>query len=286
MPTMQRLSISSTRFLLLGTLAVGLTAAPEARAGAIVSGFNSSSLAANDDDSTESTPIGFTVNFFGESFNQLFVNNNGNVTFDYELSGFTPFDLTSTSRQIIAPFFADVDTSGTDSQIVTYGTGTFDGHAAFGVNWVDVGYFYAASDKLDSFQLLLVDRSDTGAGNFDIVFNYDQIQWETGSASDGSDGLGGFSARAGFSNGTGTDGTFYEIAGSAANGAFLDSNTQTGLIYNSIGSTVNGRYVFAARNGDITPQPAVPEPATLAMSGTAALIGLAIAARRRARTAA
>jgi hypothetical protein len=37
-------------------------------------------------------------------------------------------------------------------------------------------------DKLATFELLLVDRSDTGAGNFDVEFNYDTVQWETGDA--------------------------------------------------------------------------------------------------------
>src|SRR6516162_5841169 len=34
-------------------------------------------------------PIGFTVNFYGASFGSLYVNNNGNVTFDSPLSEFT-----------------------------------------------------------------------------------------------------------------------------------------------------------------------------------------------------
>ena len=57
----------------------------------------------------------------------------GNVTFDSSLSSFTPFDLTSTGRQIIAPFFADVDTRRA-GDAVTYGTGTYEGQDAFGVN--------------------------------------------------------------------------------------------------------------------------------------------------------
>jgi hypothetical protein len=50
------------------------------------------------------------------------------------------------------------------------------------------------------FQLVLIERSDTGAGNFDFEFNYDQIQWEARNASGGVNGLGGSSARAGFSS--------------------------------------------------------------------------------------
>ena len=82
------------------------------------------------------------------------------------------------------------------------------------MNWVNVGYYAAHADKLNSFQLLLVDRSDQGAGSFDIVFNYGQIQRETGDASGGSAGLGGTPARVGFSSGTGAAGTSTEFNGS------------------------------------------------------------------------
>ncbi|WP_337174623.1 nidogen-like domain-containing protein [Paludisphaera sp.] len=279
MPNVQSLGFAALRRLVFGAVALGLAAAPAAHAAAVVPGFNSNTLPRNDDGSTGLVSIGFDVNFYGENFSQLYVNNNGNVTFDAALGTFTPFPLTDTARQIIAPFFADVDTRGSGSAEVTYGAGTFDGRQAFGVNWVDVGYFGSHFDKLNSFQLILVDRSDTGAGNFDIIFNYDQIQWETGDASQGSGGLGGFSARVGYSNGTGDPGTFFELPGSAVNGAFLDSNLSTGLIYNSIGSDVDGRYIFNARNGTVIPT--IPEPASLVMSGMAALVGATIAWRRR-----
>ena len=65
------------------------------------------------------------------------------------------------------------------------------------------------------------------AGNFDIYFNYDRIEWEAGDASGGSNGLGGISARAGYSNGSGSA---LELTGSGVAGSFLDSNTTGGLI--------------------------------------------------------
>jgi len=140
------------------------------------------------------------VNFYGFPRESLWVNNNGSVTFDRSLSTYTPFGLASTSAEIIAPFFADVDTRAAASQTVRYGWGntTYEGHRAFCVNWVDVGYYSGHTDKLNSFQLLLVNREDSSdPGDFDIVFNYDKVQWETGDASGGSGGLGGTSAVAG-----------------------------------------------------------------------------------------
>src|SRR3990167_5470873 len=138
------------------------------------------------------------------------------------------------------------------------------GHAAFGVNWIGVGYYPSQTDKLNSFQLIITDRSDTGAGNFDFEFNYDQILWETGSASGGSNGFGGDSARAGWSNGVSAS---YEINGSAVNGGLLDSNGGTGLIHNSLNSNTAGQYVFNVRNGTVIPQVPVPGALVLFLSG-------------------
>ena len=260
---------------------LGLGMALPAFGAAIVPGFDDFTLAPNDDASTGLVNIGFDANFFGLTFNSLYVNNNGNVTFDSTLSAFTPFDLTSTGRQIIAPFFADVDTRNHGNP-VTYGQGTFNGMQAFGVNWIDVDYFASSAThtNLNSFQLVLVERSDIAAGDFDIIFNYDKIQWETGTVSGGnSDGLGGNSARVGFSNGTGLDGSFFELDGSAINGAFLDGGSNA-LISNRLNSDVDGRYVFRARSGgiDTTPTP-VPAPATLALM----LAGLVLLQRRMFR---
>ncbi|MDX1676686.1 nidogen-like domain-containing protein [Arsukibacterium sp.] len=262
---------------------LSLTTALTSQASIIEPGFNSSTLAPNDDESTGAVNIGFDVNFFGLTFSQLFVNNNGNVTFDNALSAYTPFDLTSTGRQIIAPFFADVDTRFAGDP-VTYGTGSFGGMLAFGVNWLNVDYYAssAAHTNRNSFQLILVDRSDIAAGDFDIIFNYDQIQWETGTASSSggdANGLGGNSARVGYSNGTGNAGSFFELAGSAVNGALLDGGSNA-LVSNRLNSRSDGRYIFNARNGAIdTPPTSVPEAHTFAIFGLGLI--LITAMRRR-----
>ncbi|MEE4120357.1 MAG: nidogen-like domain-containing protein [Paracoccaceae bacterium] len=264
------------RFAISAVSAVlGLTvAATAADAAPIRSGFDSNTLAANDDGSTGAVNIGFTVDFFGVNYSQLFVNNNGNVTFDTSLGTFTPFDLLSTSTPIIAPFFADVDTRV--GNVVTYGTGTVNGRDAFGVNWIDVGYFSQNTDKLNSFQLVLTERFDTGPGNFDIEFNYEQIEWETGDFSGGTGGLGGNSARVGYSNGVSEA---LELTGSAVNGAFLDGGPNALISNSNIG--VDGRYLFTAREGTVQPS-AVPVPAALPLmlAGIGAL-GLARRAQRR-----
>ena len=215
-------------------------------------GFSNNILPGNDDDSTGSVPMNLTLNFFGVQVSSVFVNNNGNVTFDSPLGTFTPFPLTSTNQQIIAPYFSDVETDFPTSGLVTYGNDTVNGRPAFGVNWPNVEYFgEGPATLLNLFQVVLVDRSDVGAGDFDIEFNYNQVQWETGDASGGTGGLGGSSARVGYSNGSQTAGSFFELPGSGVPGSFLDTNTTTGLIYNDLNSTQPGRYLFQVRGGTV-----------------------------------
>ena len=220
----------------------------------ILPGFNANTLGPIDDfPSSPATALGFAANFFGTTYNNVFVNNNGNVTFNAPLSTFTPFSLLTTATPIIAPFFADVDTRSGNT--VTYGTGIVGGRPAFGVNWLGVRHFSAAGGGANglpdnTFQLVMVDRGDTGVGNFDFEFNHQQIQWESGTASGGNAlGLGGFSARAGYSNGVATS---LELPGSAVNGALLDTGpAATSLVQNSLNSIHPGRYIFFARGGGI-----------------------------------
>ena len=95
---------------------------------------------------------------------------------------------------------------------------------------------------------MLIDRSDINPGDFDIEFNYGQIQWESGDANPGSqNGLGGETARAGYSNGSGQ--FFVELDGSATPGALIDGGS------NSLSELTNvnepGRYILTVRNGEV-----------------------------------
>jgi Nidogen-like len=245
-----RISLARLGALLVLSVALSLASASAASAGAVqaLPGCTENTLDANDDSSTAAVTLPFSIDFFGDEYTQLYVNNNGNVTFDGPQSTFTPFDFTISGIPMIAPFLADVDTRGVGSGVVTYGTDTVDGKAAFCVNWVDVGYFSAQADKLNSFQLLLVQQGTEG--DFDIVLNYDKVQWETGSASGGSGGFGGTPAAAGWANG---DGEHFDLRpGSFDSMALLDSNGSTGLIHGMLASTQPGRYVFPVRNATVS----------------------------------
>lgn len=219
-------------------------------------------LAPNDDGSSQASERVFfpqPLNFFGAEQRFAYVNNNGNITFVNPLSTFTPFGIASGTTPIIAPFFADVDTrapSGGHGGKVTYGVAldaqAFGGRNVSCFTWEGVGYFSTHTDKRNTFQLLIVDRSDVAPGDFDIYFNYAQLQWETGDASGGSGGFGGTPVRAGFSAGTpDVDDSFFEFACSGVSRACLDGDAG-GLRSTSTNTTIRGRHIFRVRGGAAT----------------------------------
>ena len=162
---------------------------------------------------------GITID--GVTYTDFYVNTNGNVTFGSGLSTYTPLQITGANREIIAPFWADVDTRNpTDAngnEIPNPGNVYWDYNAARDsiiVTWEDVGYFSRHIDRLSSFQLEMIDR---GCGNVEIIFRYEDINWTAGDASGGENGLGGIPARAGFSLGD----TYFELPASGIEGAML-----------------------------------------------------------------
>ncbi|MBS0504779.1 MAG: PEPxxWA-CTERM sorting domain-containing protein [Proteobacteria bacterium] len=269
---------------LLTVTAFSVAALSAPASAAVVSGFNSTLLPAQDDQATGPQALGFIANFFGNSRTATYISSNGYVTFNTSQDDYTPVGLGAsyTGQPIIAAFYADVDNE--EGGTIGYGSGTFNGRAALGVTWNEVGVYGGTSDdKRNTFQLLLVDRADTGAGNFDIVFNYDKIQWETGSAggSNGTNGLGGNSASVGYNAGTGGQAnTFFQLAGSQTPGSFIDGRPFALASNSNVG--IAGRYLFQVRDGNVTPPPGVPEPASWAMMiGGFGLLGAAVRRARR-----
>lgn len=245
------MSVRAAQRILLGLVVVsalvgGVLSSPPSQAAqsAIIPGCTGVTLAANDDESSERITLPFTVKFGNRSFSGLWVNNNGNVTFDEPLRDYTPFGLERTERQIIAPFFADVDTRAAGSRVVTAGPARYAGRPAYCVNWLGVGYYDSHDDLTNSFQLVLVDRSDVSPGAFDIVFNYGRLLWETGDASDGDQGRGGVSAAVGFSNG---DEQYFQMPGSLRPGSFVDDGTDPLAANTNAG--VPGRFRWQMRGG-------------------------------------
>jgi Ca2+-binding RTX toxin-like protein len=219
-------------------------------------GFGEDFLDRNDDGSTaqiDITPIFEDgLNFFGTVYSGLWINNNGSVTFANPRSTFTPDVITGVSNNPeITPFFADVDTRG--GEVMPTPGGNSQGsnlvHWDFNalgdqliVTWDDVGYFGSRTDLLNAFQLILTDR---GNGDFDIQFRYEDVNWTTGNASGGTNGLGGTVARAGFTAGTGEEGEFFELPQSGDQDAMLSLDAIAG------NTGLTGIWEFAVRNGGV-----------------------------------
>lgn len=216
-------------------------------------GFGENYLGRNDDESTwEGIDITSVfpegMNFFGTSWNNIYVNNNGNITFSNGLYEYTPGAIgTGFTAPIIAPFWGDVDTrsggfdfdfdydslddidfsdylddfgsaSGIESGFVTPTPGGnsrgtnltwYDLDPATGTITITWDDVGYFSTHTDKLNAFQLQLKSTGNGNFNITYIYEDINWVTGDASGGEGGLGGEVARAGFSAGDGSN--YYEF---------------------------------------------------------------------------
>lgn len=156
----------------------------------------------NDDWSTISIPIPFPFCFYGQQINDVYINNNGNVSITNPYATFTATSFPDPNYTMIAPFWADVDTRGPLSGIVYYQVTST--HLI--VQWENVGYFSSHDDMGNTFQLILTDGFDPllPPGS-NVSFCYQDMQWTTGDASGGSGGFGGTPATVGVNQGNGID---------------------------------------------------------------------------------
>lgn len=159
----------------------------------------------NDDASSIPLNIPFSFNFYGAIYNQLFINNNGNISFQQPYSQFTASMFPSPAYNMIAAFWGDVDTrdfSGNPSCQVYY---KINPHSMI-VKWENVGYYDMHFDKLNTFQMIISDGLDSilPAGK-NVGYCYGDMQWTTGDASSGSGGFFGVPATVGVNQGNGAD---------------------------------------------------------------------------------
>jgi hypothetical protein len=158
------------------------------------------------DDGYMALSLPFSVDFFGNSYNSLFINNNGNVSFGAGISAYVPTGPTGASQPVISPYFGDVDTTNAASGVVYWQTSTPN---QLVVTWDQVGYYDSHADLLNSFQLVL--RSSAYAiplGEGAIGFFFGTMGWEVTDTSTVS--------AVGFGDGAG-------------NGEVLQSSLQPGL---------------------------------------------------------
>lgn len=179
----------------------------------------------NDDLSSAAIALPFTFKFYGVPYNEIIINNNGNISFDAAYFNYDPEAFPSSTYKMIAPLWSDVDTRDLASGLVYYKITS----SALIVIWQNVGYFDTHSDLNNTFQLIITNGFDPllPQGN-NVSFCYGDMQWTTGDASSGVNGFYGFPAVAGINVGNNVN--FFQI------GAF-----------NSPGNLYSGPY-----SGDLT----------------------------------
>jgi len=135
------------------------------------------------------------LNYFGVLYDAsaVYVNTNGTLSFLSALPDYPTSDNSFPGRDVIAPFWGDVDTrldgEGAESGPVWADIDPDAG--VFSVTWQEVGVYRRNAGVSNTFQLQLMDR---GGGDLDIVFRYEQIGWTLGS------GLTDAGARAGLAS--------------------------------------------------------------------------------------
>lgn len=174
------------------------------------------------------------IKFQNTTYTQLYLNINGNVSFGAAQSTYTPIAIPGLSYPILAPFFADVDLRpGSPAGIYTC-RDVANKRLIF--TWNEVGYYNQQTNKRNSFQLVMTNSSDqcqdprvTSA--FDVQFRYKKLEWTTGDASSGSNGLGGTPATAGIDAGDTRNAVALPGSGSAAvlNLVSLGNTEETGV---------------------------------------------------------
>lgn len=133
-------------------------------------GFGENSVYRNDDGYSSAIDITSIfdgdLNLFGTIYNSMYVNTNGNITFDRGLGTYTPGSISAGSSPIFAPFWADVDTRSGEVDATT--------------TTVYVDY------SLDAFRRYL-DNDDIYYNNIDIfsaISNHDISSYNLNSLSD------------------------------------------------------------------------------------------------------
>ncbi|RMG75275.1 MAG: hypothetical protein D6722_01350, partial [Bacteroidetes bacterium] len=159
------------------------------------------------DDCSEEIALGFAFDFFGQTYETIFLNSNGNLSFEAPFSEYQPEAFCLEGPRLIAPFYADVDlASGGDIRYYLDPGGHY-----LIVSWEAVGYYGcgAGCQLRNTFQMVLTDGQVRQIGDqvlpfgATIVFTYGDMQWTTGDASGGVGGFGGTAATVGVNLGDG-----------------------------------------------------------------------------------
>ena len=252
----QRQRFSMNRLVSICTAILVLAPAAASAQGELMTGlggeagFGENSLEYNDDGSTGEINISAAfpngLQYFGQRFSSLFINNNGSITFGGATGTFTPQRFPVSGNRMIAPFWADVDTRG-GGRPNRNGVYWDISPGQMVITWHNVGYYSSHNNLQNTFQLVIIsnellDQDDL----WKVQFRYARCEWVTGDASGGSGGFGGTPAQAGFDAG---DGQTFELLPGSGDRAVLN-------LCNTSNVGVNGIWEFDIYLGN--PQVTLP----------------------------
>uniref|UniRef100_A0A914Z252 NIDO domain-containing protein n=1 Tax=Panagrolaimus superbus TaxID=310955 RepID=A0A914Z252_9BILA len=220
-------------------------------------------MVGSDDGSTAAQHLTIPFPFFDKLYPKLWINVNGAISFFTTIADFTPTCApVAQAYSMISPFWADIDT-----RRPIYGDSVYFGESlaaedlkqaeaevlmafpnlygiklksVFIVTWFNVTFYDAVNhpgEKRNTFQTAI---ATDGIHSF-TIFYYNKITWTTGDQSNGTHGLGGKPAQAGFD------------AGDGKNRLMLDGSCTNEILTIQSRSNVNspGKWIFRVDSVDI-----------------------------------
>ncbi|MEM6262814.1 MAG: nidogen-like domain-containing protein, partial [Bacteroidota bacterium] len=221
------------------------------------------------DDCSEKVALKFPFEFFGKTYTSVFINSNGNLTFEGSFVTYTPEAFCLNGPKMIAPFFADTDLA-CGGQISYYVAPSY-----LVVQYKKVAYYGCGKecDQRNTFQVILTDNTIREVQGIslpegaNVVFSYQDMEWSTGNSSQGQQGFGGAAATVGLNQGDGSTcndyGTFDDP------GYHYYGNSQDDKCPpNGVAHLSHRTLLFNGSTGEVvTPAPVLPPVPDLSFSG-------------------
>lgn len=127
------------------------------------------------------------INYFGTNYTNIYINTNGLITFTGPNTAYAPTNISTLTQPAIAAFWSDVNiTSGSAAGTNNIYWDLDPANGRVTVTWLGVRSYSGSTAPTNTFQVVLQHTHD---GNFEITFNYQQIQWTNGGSGVAQTGL-------------------------------------------------------------------------------------------------